>query len=279
MSKEDIKKLFNVFTHIELHNRVNINPTGAGLGLSIAHNLAQLLGPKESNGIKVISVPEEGSTFSFLIEDRSVKEKPEVLVLQKRMETNSIMDEKEESPLVINDNDFDEEPRGYQRVVSYLSTKSIKALTSVGIELTRDECRCPKLLIVDDDAFNMLAYKSILATLGLKCDCVYSGKAGIDKLIWRVSNPCSRDCKGYQLVFMDQEMPGMNGAETVTEIKKLEAEKFLPETRVIGCTANKDGPEIQQFLQSGLIKCIEKPISVGIIKDLLQEYQIIDDDI
>ena len=278
MTKEDIKKLFNVFTHIELHNRVNINPTGAGLGLSIAHNLAQLLGPKESNGIKVNSVPEQGSTFSFIIDDRGPKEiikAPPELVIDKRLKTNSILDEKEESPLMINDDDLAEEPRGYQRVISCVSTKLMKALTSVGIEVTRDECRCPKVLIVDDDAFNMLAYKSILANLGAKCDCVYSGKSGIDKLIWRVNNPCSRDCRGYVLVFMDQEMPGLNGTETVAGIKRLEIEGLLPETKVIGCTAHNDGPEIQQFLQSGIVKCIEKPISVGLIQDILEEYHII----
>jgi len=74
---------------------------------------------------------------------------------------------------------------------------------------------------------------------------------------------------------MDQEMPGMNGTETVAEIKRLEIESLLPETKVIGCTAHKDGPEIQQFLQSGIAKCIEKPISVGLIQDILEEYHII----
>jgi len=46
MTKEDTKKLSSDYTHIEFSGRAEINPTGVGLGLNIAYNLAKLLGPK-----------------------------------------------------------------------------------------------------------------------------------------------------------------------------------------------------------------------------------------
>ncbi len=71
MSSDDMKKLFaGNFTHIDFQDRELINPAGVGLGLNIAYNLAELLGPKNHNEIQVRSVPNQGSTFSFVIENK-----------------------------------------------------------------------------------------------------------------------------------------------------------------------------------------------------------------
>jgi len=51
IKKENVKKLFADYTHIEFADRAVINSTGVGLGLSIAYNLAKLLGPKTQKGI------------------------------------------------------------------------------------------------------------------------------------------------------------------------------------------------------------------------------------
>jgi len=271
ITEDDIKKLFNVFTHIEVHNRVNMNPSGAGLGLSIAHNLAKLLGPENNNGIKVTSAPGQGSTFSFIIDNKERRE-IEVPVFDTAVT-------KEEIPLVNEtqeDQEISEEPLVFHKIQSCITLNSLKILKGTGTETEKDICKCPKILVVDDDAFNVLAYKSILNSFHVKCDCAYSGKAGIEKLTHRASTPCSAECKPFSLVFMDQEMPGMNGTETVKEIRNLEKLSFLPKMAIIGCTAHKDGGEIQRFLQAGLDKCIEKPISINTIKGLLDQYEILE---
>jgi len=70
MTKEDVKKLFSDYTCIEFADRAAINPTGIGLGLSIANNLVKLLGPKRQKGIAVESTPNQGPTFSFIVENK-----------------------------------------------------------------------------------------------------------------------------------------------------------------------------------------------------------------
>ena len=47
-----------------------LTPTGAGLGLNIAYNLALLLGSEDQQGISVSSVLGQGSTFTFTLEDK-----------------------------------------------------------------------------------------------------------------------------------------------------------------------------------------------------------------
>ena len=39
------------------------------------------------------------------------------------------------------------------------------------------------------------------------------GKSAIEKMLNRIRYPCGSGCKPYDVVFMDQEMPEMNGVE------------------------------------------------------------------
>ena len=47
-----------------------MNPNGVGLGLNIASSLVNLLAPKSQRGISVTSIPNQDSTFSFMIENK-----------------------------------------------------------------------------------------------------------------------------------------------------------------------------------------------------------------
>jgi len=46
ISQENQQKLFSNYTRIEFEGRQKMNPTGVGLGLNIASNLAELLDPQ-----------------------------------------------------------------------------------------------------------------------------------------------------------------------------------------------------------------------------------------
>ncbi len=109
-----------------------------------------------------------------------------------------------------------------------------------------------------------------LSSLEIKCDSVYSGSSAIKILLSRQNHKCGKDCKQYSVIFMDQEMPEMNGTETVREIRRLQEGKLLSrEMRIIGCTAHQAKEEVERFVESGLDSCIHKPISVQMIQDIL----------
>lgn len=44
---------------------------GCGVGLALSNSIARALGPKENQGISVASKKEEGSTFSFIVQNQS----------------------------------------------------------------------------------------------------------------------------------------------------------------------------------------------------------------
>ena len=118
-----------------------------------------------------------------------------------------------------------------------------------------------------------MALETILHSLKIKCDSVYGGPSALQKLRDHQANPCSKNCKSYSVLFMDQEMPGMSGVETVREIKKLQEENQISsEIRIVGCTAHKGKEEVDRFLASGLESCIFKPVSISMIKDILSDF-------
>jgi len=155
---------------------------------------------------------------------------------------------------------------------SCYSTRTLKK--SPGVLEKETQCSCPKILIVDDNPFNIMAFETILNSLEVKRESVYNGKEAIDKRMERVNETCGENCKGYKVIFMDQEMPGMSGSETVREITRLQELNLLPEMKIIGCTAHGTKEEIENFMESGTDECIQKPISLNKIKELLDGFLV-----
>jgi len=259
MSHENVQKLFSSYTHIEFEERQSMNPTGVGLGLNIAYNLSILLGPKGNKGITVTSMPGEGSTFSLLLESKQ-KEPMKLSDSQ----TGDSIEVADESPRLAQSLFFAQLQRN--------DSESAKTLVERGDSYgSNSSCSCPKILIVDDNPFNTMAFETILDSMNVKCDSVYSGSACIKILLSRQSKVCGENCKQYSVIFMDQEMPEMNGTETVYEIKRLEEEGLLVQgMKIVGCTAHKSKEEVDKFMVAGLDQCIHKPISGIMIRDILK---------
>ena len=264
MSKNDVGKLFKKFTHIDHQNQATINPTGVGLGLNIAYNLAELLGPPENQGITVSSTPNLGSSFSFYLENRCTG-----LAIAPCYPKNEV-DPKYKIPDEINnetDGTIDTKKQGLftPRLNKFRSTLVLEA-----------KCSCPKILIVDDDQFNVFAFEVILNSFDLKYDVAYTGKAAIEKLLNKRRYSCGLNCKSCKLIFMDHEMPFMNGSETVKEIKHLQSQNLLQkDLAIIGCTAHNDSNEIDNFMASGLDDCLTKPISRDRVYEILLKFDAV----
>ncbi len=80
---------------------------------------------------------------------------------------------------------------------------------------------------------------------------------------------------GYSLIFMDCNMPVMDGYEaTQILVKKMEAGR-VPRVPVIGLSAYSSEEEIERCREAGMVEVIGKPISFENLKEKLRQYRII----
>ncbi|MGP0174522.1 response regulator [Pseudomonas sp. NCHU5208] len=111
--------------------------------------------------------------------------------------------------------------------------------------------RQPHVLCVDDNPANLLLVQTLLEHLGAQVCAVDSGHAALETLQQR----------SFDLVFMDVQMPGMDGRQTTEAIRQWETTHSQPPTPIIALTAHALANEKRSLLQSGMDDYLTKPIS------------------
>jgi signal transduction histidine kinase/CheY-like chemotaxis protein/HPt (histidine-containing phosphotransfer) domain-containing protein len=104
-----------------------------------------------------------------------------------------------------------------------------------------------RVLLVEDNAINRQVASEILSSVGLFVETAHDGLQGLDKLA---------EYK-YNLVFMDIQMPNMDGYTATREIRKNSKFKDLP---IIAMTANAMAGDREKCLAVGMNDHISKPI-------------------
>ena len=106
------------------------------------------------------------------------------------------------------------------------------------------------ILLAEDNEINQIVFQSLLERLGYSCDTCFNGKEVLEKV----------KKKNYDLIFMDCQMPIMNGFETAREIVK---RKRRP--KIIALTASALKEDKDKCFLAGMDDFVSKPIR---IKDL-----------
>ena len=289
ISPEDQKKLFKAFEKIDLGARAFINSTGAGLGLLISNGLVQKLSPeelptKDSNIIRFESKPDEGASFSFEIYNHNkINGNVKHIDLEKSSSAvDSIFSEHglgmrniEEMvrPITfstINRFSFQGIVLRELRSQSYInSADNIGTLMSIPSQI-QISCKCPKVLIVDDDPFNLTALDQILSRLKVPCHWAFNGKEAIEKIEARQHNRCGSSCQQYKIVFLDCNMPILDGYETARRLRAMEKRGEVDRIRIIACTAFVQQSDENNAKEAGMDDFSTKPIKFSVIKEKLK---------
>lgn len=117
----------------------------------------------------------------------------------------------------------------------------------------------PQVLLVDDNDINRQVASTILTKAGCKVEVAVNGFDAIKKV---KSNP-------YQLVFMDIQMPEMDGITATKKIKQLDLPK---QPVIIAMTAYSMQDERKNILEAGLDDYIAKPIKANNLIKKVQQY-------
>ena len=113
------------------------------------------------------------------------------------------------------------------------------------------------ILVAEDNDINWEIISAILAMYGITTDRAENGRICVD--IMREAE------KGaYELIFMDVQMPEMNGLDATREIRRLE-DPWASSIPIIAMTADAFSENVTECLNAGMNGHIAKPVDIKIV--------------
>jgi two-component system, sensor histidine kinase and response regulator len=116
----------------------------------------------------------------------------------------------------------------------------------------------PKILLVEDNEMNRKIVISILKAHDMTCDVAVNGSEAVKAVLE----------KDYDVVFMDCQMPVMDGYESTAKIRELEGDK--KHTTIIAMTANALLGDEEKCIKAGMDFYISKPINFNIMLGIIE---------
>ncbi len=118
-----------------------------------------------------------------------------------------------------------------------------------------------RILVVDDTEMNILVVQNLLKKTGIQIDTALNGP---DSLQLAEKNK-------YDVILMDQRMPGMDGTEAMRLIRLLE-NGFNTETPIICLTADVIRGARERYLEMGFDDYLTKPVEGKELEKMISSY-------
>jgi CheY-like chemotaxis protein len=248
VDKKHILKVFDAFEQGDSNTSAKYG--GSGLGLAISKRICLLHG----GDISVVSRgKDQGSAFYFYIPYCEV--------------TNSDQDntkrveyfDGDSSQELQTDLTSDYRLAPIPRVSTQGQTALIDSYKNAATSL-RDSFEKPEklsLLLAEDNKVNQLVIKSMLKKLNCSVDIANNGREAVEKT----------KQKHYDLIFMDIEMPEMNGLEAASILQQQ-----LNSTPIVALTAHALAETREEALRSGMKDVITKPCTFEQLQLVCDKY-------
>lgn len=121
-----------------------------------------------------------------------------------------------------------------------------------------------RVLIVEDNQLNMEIATELLTMAGVVTDTAENGKVAVEKM-------AAAPIGYYDLIFMDMQMPVMDGCEASRQIRNLGRPdvKTLP---IVAMTANAFAEDIEKTRFAGMNEHVAKPIDYERLESVLDRW-------
>ena len=120
-----------------------------------------------------------------------------------------------------------------------------------------------RILLVEDNELNREIATEIIGMTGVTIDRAENGKIAVEKVMEAPE-------KWYDLIFMDIQMPIMNGYEATAAIRALAGSRG--KVPIIAMTANAFAEDVQLAKNTGMNEHIAKPLDLNKLNDVLKQW-------
>jgi CheY-like chemotaxis protein len=142
-------------------------------------------------------------------------------------------------------------------LIPYTSGSDIEEIEAIPEKFMAPDA---KVLVVDDVDINIMVVNAMLEDYGIVPDEALSGAAAIGMT----------EKKEYDLIFMDQMMPEMDGIEATAHIRKLSA--YYGGSPIVVLTANVVNTSEKYFKDLGFNAFLSKPLEPGKLNHCLLAF-------
>ncbi|KAL1914494.1 uncharacterized protein VTP21DRAFT_8208 [Calcarisporiella thermophila] len=261
MTEEEIQQLFQRFTQ---PSSTTIEYGGSGLGLYLSKGLVELMG----GTISVESKKNVGSTFTFTFIGENLTYPPLTsqvplrspvselpIELSKELESASIF------PMT-------------SSVTSNSITKAFKpkSIACSDLQMHHSPLNTQQkpfqyILVVEDNEINQKIMVRFLENKGYSVTVAHNGLEALDHL-FPSKNPNVFPPKTPDLIFMDIQMPVMDGITATLEIRRRGIN--IP---IIGLSGNAREEHAKKALRCGMDRYVTKPIKKMTLYQVIEEFE------
>ena len=119
-----------------------------------------------------------------------------------------------------------------------------------------------RVLLVEDNCVNEKVATARLRKLGCEVETARNGVEAVRA--WERAR--------FDVIFMDCQMPEMDGFEATRKIRALENERSVPATLIVAMTANAMRGDRENCLRAGMNEYLSKPVGVAQLESLLEKH-------
>ncbi len=120
------------------------------------------------------------------------------------------------------------------------------------------------VLVVEDNPVNQEVAALLLRNMGCRVDLASNGREAVDA--YRQTS--------YDLIFMDCQMPGMDGYAATAAIRKVEQSDGLPPTPIVALTAHALQGDREECLKAGMDDYLTKPFTKERLHTIVEQWLV-----
>lgn len=121
-----------------------------------------------------------------------------------------------------------------------------------------------RILVAEDNRTNQVVIQGMLRRFGIQAELVENGEQAVAA--------CRRARPAFDMVFMDCEMPVMDGYAATREIRRLESQEGRSRVPIVAISAHVTQHHVDNCYAAGMDDHIPKPLNLRLLGDKLAQW-------